>query len=238
MAHFQRGFYRLNVHEMWRCPHQNCARFVCALDPDAEQHSYLLMDERMCISMMRQAHVIDSTLWKRDFERFFSFQSNEQLVRLPTCTDVVATSAQTPKMMRRLTSRALNGGKLAQAQLKWQQTIDSGRDYGIREDWQRYARWLGGGNAWRLLHRQLEQLEAQIDRRRGIFDTTCELLKSMAWNEADGPRPVNTDRVERLEQRLQRATKLVKKVCAASKSSALDTAASYMSWTRSGPHVS
>eukprot|EP00961_Rhodomonas_salina_P113362 1525050-Rhodomonas_salina.1 len=116
------------------------------------------MDERMCVSIMRMARVIDNTFWKHDFVKFFAFGKDNSQVVLPTCVDAVNTSATPPKLAAILNAQAEAGNRVAKASVTRQKIINKGRDWGIREDWRRYARWLGGGNAWRLLHKQCSQV--------------------------------------------------------------------------------
>lgn len=203
----QRGFYRMNMHELWRCPHQDCCRFVCSLPDDHELHSYVLMDERMCVSIMRMARVIDNTFWKHDFVKFFDFGKDNSQVVLPTCVDVVNTSATPPKLAAILNAQAEAGNRVAKASVTRQKIINKGRDWGIREDWRRYARWLGGGNAWRLLHKQCSQLFAQRERRKAIFHQLCEDIRLMTH----GDRKMNSKQVAKGEKKLEKCVQVVKK---------------------------
>lgn len=159
---FKRGLWRLNLHEIWRCPMgPSCCRYDCAYQvPSGDQkrapnlHSYLVVSDDMARELLLRMDTQGggtSAQISIDIKEFMCFFDT--------------TLVHDAHIRNRLHSAAIKDQ---------QKVIQEGREWGTLEDWRRHAR-AKGWSAKRDLYTSMKQVDADRQLRAAAFETLRQM---------------------------------------------------------------
>ncbi len=181
----RRGLYRLNLHELWRCPVEGarCCRYDCGYRPPEpvtriapNLHSYILIDEKMCSEILRRADRQGASGGAHgiDLEEFLA---------------AFDPSIFAQKGMKHQDVHANIADMYSAAMKNRAQIIKTGCDWGTLEDWRRHARAKALAGK-RDVYAALRQLDALKLARTQAFES----LKNM---QLQGSKYVHENTEER-----------------------------------------
>ena len=181
----RRGLYRLNLHEVWRCPVEGgrCCKYDCWYRPPEpvtriapNLHSYLLIDERMCTEILKRADRQGASGGAHgiDLEEFLA---------------MFDPSIFAQKGLKHLDVHAAIADRHSAAMKNRAQIIKTGCDWGTLEDWRRHARAKAFAGK-RDVYASLSQLDALKLARTQAFES----LKDM---QLQGSKYIHENKEER-----------------------------------------
>jgi hypothetical protein len=181
----RRGLYRLNLHEVWRCPVEcgRCCKYDCWYRPPEpvtriapNLHSYLLIDERMCTEILKRADRQGASGGAHgiDLEEFLA---------------TFDPSIFAQKGLKHLDVHAAIADRYSVAMKNRAQIIKTGCDWGTLEDWRRHARAKAFAGK-RDVYASLSQLDALKLARTQAFES----LKDM---QLQGSKYIHENKEER-----------------------------------------